>query len=254
MEPPRDVFCELWDLAVKTDDHFLCGYLANWIKPEVGLRKGDEWTLLNLGELEFHRGCLWTLLDLNVSNLKDAFDYKFTDRVWLPRAVNRTKYHVHNLRGSAPEKKNWLDQWASVVCDHLNNVTATWMHELFSDGDSSSSDEEDNIDGPQPWPPAPVHPEAWFVSTVAAFGILETAFEGMDSIFELRGLEKDNQVFQNFQRDNINRPRAAMRKMRELLVSAPSLNREHSKLAWCIFARIFLNSALNLQSLVLYTQ
>ena len=230
----QKIFDELETLAFKTGDDVLIGYVTNWIQ-----------------QPEFKKGCLWTLLKRNVSNLKDAFNYKFTDRVWLPRAINRSNYHVRKLRRNLAQK-NWLDLWGSVVCDHLNNVTAAWMHELFS-GDSSSSEEEDDIDGPQPWPPAPVQPDAWFVSTVAAFGILETAFEGLESVFELQGLEKDNQFFRKFQIDSIQRPLCGMKKMRELLVSSPSLNREHSKLAWCIFAHIFLHSALNLQNLVLYT-
>ena len=230
------VFEELWDVVRATKDDVLCGYVNDW------------WS----DPLEFQTGCLWKLLDLNVSNLKDVFDYQILDRVWLPRAIHRSQYHVLTLLRNL-ENQNWLDQWAAVASDHLMNVTATWMHQLFSSEDSEDS-EEDDVDGPLPWPPAPANPDAWFVSTVAAFGMLETAFEGLESIFALQGLDKANQFSQDFHRQRIQRPLEGLKKMRELLVSKPkSLRMHHSKLAWCIFANLFLESAIKMQSLLLCT-
>ena len=207
---------------------------------------------------EFKKGSLWQLLETNVSNLKDVFDYKFLQRrCSLPRAVERNMYQVkfllHNL-----EHGDWMDQWSAVTSDHLDNALNTWNYEYFHESDTESeSESEDEVDGRMPWPPAAVNHQIWFTTTVAAFEKLENAFDSLNTIYMLQDepCESANVNFKKFQTEHLAEPLRLLKKIREFLISLTppgTLKRQHAKLAWCIFAEMLLDSCLKMQNLVFY--
>ena len=224
----------------------------------------QESDLYNLVEswwtnFEFKKGSLWQLLDTNVSNLKDVFDYKFLSRrCSLPRAVERNRYHVEFLLNNL-EHGNWMDQWSAVTSEHLDNALNTWNYEYFNESESESEeDEEDDIDGRTAWPPPAVNPQIWFTTTVAAFEKLENAFDSLNTIYVLQdeAFESTNINFGKFQTEHIQEPLKLLTKTREFLISMSpvggTLKKQHAKLAWCIFAEKLLDSCLKTQNLVFY--
>ena len=233
---------------------FLCqlGNFLNQHKESELFMLIDFWN----EHLVFKRGSLYQLLYINASNLEDAFNYKFTNKIWLPRNAKRTTWCALNLWHSA-NSSDWLDQWAAVVVQHLDNLTTTWMQEYLlkdSDDENDDEEEEDDIDGPIPWPPALLDHSNWFTTTVGSFQILENGFDALDNIFALQKIDEENEHYQDFCKHKIEKPLSQLKRMRELLVSSPSVSKEESKLAWCIFAEMFLNSAVKLQNVVLYSE
>ena len=223
---------------------------------------------------EFKKGTLWQLLNTNVSNLKDVFDYKFlTRQCSLTRAVEKNQYHVKCLFTNV-EHGNWMDQWSAITSDHLSNAINTWNYEYFhkSESDESEESEDDEEDGIDEcgsssnnnttnnnnitWPPLSINCENWFTTTVTAFDQLEQAFDNLSYIYILQELyDHGNEHITKFRQVNILEPLKMLKKMREFLISmsaAGTFNKQHAKLAWAVFAELLLNSCIKTQNLVMY--
>ena len=221
---------------------------------------------------EFKKGTLWQLLDTNVSNLKDVFDYKFlTRQCSLPKAVEKNQYHAKCLFNNL-EHGNWMDQWSAITSDHLNNAHNTWNYEYFHQPETEESEESEDEDEDENegfdecgnsdnnsnviWPPLSINCENWFTTTVIAFNQLEQAFDNLNYIYILQELyDHGNKHITNFRKVNILDPLKLLKKMREFLISmsaAGTFNKQHAKLAWAIFAEQLLNSCIKTQNLVMY--